>query len=254
MANKRKRKPRRPATTGPAAPAAAPRSGGGANTERRERKEQARQAREAARKRARRSARIRRLSTFAVIGAVGVGVVYFVQRVASPRPVPQFAIDAAQAAGCSEVQTPASSAPGGLHLDPGASYSYDEHPATSGYHDPSPLDIPPRVYTAPIQETNAVHNLEHGSAIMYYRPAGDGALPQSIIDRLTTIANDSHNVILAPYAQLSDGTALALTAWNKLQTCPDSVTGPQARDVARGFIDAFVCTSNAPEGNLGEGC
>lgn len=253
MANKRKRKPRRPPTTGPATPAATPRSGGGANPERRERKEQARQAREAARKRAQRSARVRRLTTFAVIGVIGVGVVYFFQRAASPRPVPQFAIDAAEAAGC-EIQTPTTSAPGGLHLDPGASYTYDQHPATSGYHDPSPLPIPPHVYSAPIAETNAVHNLEHGAMIMYYRQSGAGALAQAIVDRMTTIANATDNVILAPYEQLPEGTALAFAAWNKLQTCPASMTGPQAREVALGFIQAFVCTSNAPEGNLGQGC
>jgi hypothetical protein len=250
MANKRKRKPRRPATTGPTA---TPRSGGGANPERRERKELARQAREAARKRAQRSARIRRLTTFAVIGAVGVGLVYFFQRTASPRPIPQFAVDAAEAAGC-EIQTPAASAPGNLHLDPGASYTYDQQPATSGYHDPSPLTIPPRVYTSPIAETKAVHNLEHGAVIMYYRQSGDGALPQEIVDRLTTIAEADHNVILAPYEPMPEGSALALTAWNKLQTCPDTVSGPQARDIARGFIEAYLCSSNAPEGNLGEGC
>ena len=153
---------------------------------------------------------------------------YYLQRAASPRPIPQAAVDAAKAAGCSDVQTPAASAPGGLHLQPGASYTYDQHPATSGYHDPTPLPIPPRVYTAPIQETNAVHNLEHGAVIMYYRQSGDGALPPAIVARLTTIANESHNVILAPYAPLPDGTALASTAWNKLQTCPATVDGPQA--------------------------
>ncbi len=249
MANRKKRKPRRPAT-GPAAPT----SSTGASPERRERKELARQAREAERKRAERSARIRRLGAFALIGVVGVGVVFYLQRAASPRPLPQSAIDAAKAAGCSKVQTPAASAPGGLHLQPGASYTYDQHPATSGYHDPTPLPIPPRVYTAPIQETNAVHNLEHGAVIMYYRQSGDGALPSAIVARLTTIANESHNVILAPYTPLPDGTALALTAWNKLQTCPATVDGPRSTNIARGFIEAFVCTSNAPEGKLGEGC
>ena len=191
---------------------------------------------------------------FALIGVIGVGVVFYLQRAASPRPIPQAAVDAAKAAGCSDVQTPAASAPGGLHLQPGASYTYDQHPATSGYHDPTPLPIPPRVYTAPIQETNAVHNLEHGAVIMYYRQSGDGALPPAIVARLTTIANESHNVILAPYTPLPDGTALALTAWNKLQTCPATVDGPRSTNIARGFIEAFVCTSNAPEGKLGEGC
>lgn len=249
MANKKKRKPRRSPT---ATPASAPRPGG-ANPERRERKELARQARESARKRAQRSARIRRLTTFAVIGAIGVGIVYFFQRAASPLPIPQFAVAAAEAAGC-EIQTPAASAPGSLHLDPGASYTYGEHPATSGYHDPSPLTIPPRVYSSPIQETKAVHNLEHGAVIIYYRSSGDGALSQAKIDRMTTIANESHNTILAPYDQLPDGRALAFAAWNKLQTCPASVTGPQATAIARGFIEAYLCKSSAPEGNLGEGC
>jgi hypothetical protein len=252
MANKRKRKPHRPSTA-PAPVAAAPRSGG-SNSERRDRKELARQAREAARKRAERSARIRRLTTFAVAAAIGVGIVYFVQRTASPRPVPQYAIDAAQAAGCSAVETPDQGTPDRSHLDPGASHTYTQHPATSGPHDPSPLSIPPRVYPAPIPETRAVHNLEHGAVIIYYRSSGDGALSQAKIDRMTTIANDSHNTILAPYDQLPDGTALAFTAWNKLQTCPDSVTGPQARDIARGFIEAYLCSNNAPEGGNGEGC
>ncbi len=99
-----------------------------------------------------------------------------------------------------------------------------------------------------------MHNLEHGAVIMYYRQSGDGALPPGIVARLTTIANESHNVILAPYTPLPDGTALALAAWNKLQTCPATISGPQTTNVARGFIEAFVCTSNAPEGKLGEGC
>jgi uncharacterized protein DUF3105 len=253
MAAKRKRKPRRPPAAGSSAPATTKPSGG-SGSQRQERKEQARQAKEAARKRAQRSARIRRVTTLLVAGAIGVGVVWFFQRAASPQPVSQAAIAAAAAAECSEVQTPAASAPGGLHLQPGQSTTYPDHPATSGYHDPSPLPIPPRVYTEPINETNAVHNLEHGAVIMYYRQAGDAALPQDVLDRLTTIANGGNNLILAPYDPLPDGSALALTAWNKLQTCPASTTAPQAATIANGFIEAFVCTSNAPEGNLGEGC
>ena len=136
----------------------------------------------------------------------------------------------------------------------GESTTYTDQPATSGYHDPSPLPIPPRVYSEPVSETNAVHNLEHGAVIMYYSQSGDAALPQDVVDRLATIANDGHNVILAPYEPLPDGTALALAAWNKLQTCPATTTVSQSATIANGFIDAFVCTSNAPEGNLGEGC
>lgn len=250
----RKRKPRRPAGDRASASPRGVQKTGGASPERRERKEQARQAREAARKHAQRTARIRRAATFAVIAVVGLLIIQLFQRAASTRPISQAAIAAAKAGGCTDVQTPASSAPGSQHLAAGASYTYDQHPATSGFHDPSPLAIPPHVYPSPLQETNAVHNLEHGAVIMYYRQSGDGALPAAVLDRMTTIANATNNVILAPYEQLPDGTALAFAAWNKLQTCPATVTGPQAREIALGFIDAFVCTSNAPEGNLGQGC
>ena len=226
----------------------------GASPERRERKEQARQAREAARKKAQRAARIRRVATFATIAVVGLLILQLLQRAAGTRPIPQAAIAAANAGGCTGIQTPVSNAPGGQHLVSGANYTYDQHPATSGFHDPSPLGIPPHVYAAPIQETRAVHNLEHGAVIMYFRGSGDGTLPTAVLDRMTTIANATANVILAPYEQLPAGTALAFAAWNKLQTCPATVTGPQSREIALGFIEAFVCTSNAPEGSAGQGC
>jgi hypothetical protein len=251
MAPKKKRKPRRASdaqTQQRSAPAP------GRSQDRRERKEQARQAREAERKRAQRSAALRRAISFALVALVAVGIFYFLQRAASPRPVPPSATEAASAADCSSVETPASDAPGGIHLASGQEHAYDQNPPTSGPHDPAPLPIPHRVYAAPIAQTNAVHNLEHGAVIMYYRQSGDGALPAPIVSRMTSIANDTNNTILAPYEPLPDGTALAFTAWNKLQTCPATVTGPQATAIAKGFIHAFLCTANAPEGNQGEGC
>ena len=256
MATKKKRRPRRPSGSDGAAPGTTPRrpQASGANPERRERKELARRAREAERKRARRAALLRRGAYLAGVTAVAIGILFFLQRAASPRPIPEAAIQAAEAAGCGTVDSPAASAPGNQHLEAGASYEYDQHPATSGFHDPSPLTVPPHVYDAPIPETKAVHNLEHGAVILYYRQSGDGALSASKLARLTTIANTTDNVILSPYEALPNGTALALTAWNKLQTCPSTVSGPQTTTIARGFIEGFVCTSNAPEGNLGQGC
>ena len=253
MANKRKRRSRRPAGT-PTEAAPTTQAVAGRSPERRERKEQARRARERERKRAQRSAMLRRAATFTVIALIAVGILYYLQRAASPRPVPTTAVQAASAAGCSAVQTPKSDAPGGQHLSSGQSLTYDQHPPTSGPHDPAPLPIPPRVYQTPIAQTNAVHNLEHGAVIIYYRQSGDGALPPSIVRRMTSIANASHNTILAPYDPLPGGTALALAAWSKLQTCPATVSGPQATAIAKGFIEAFLCTNNAPEGNRGEGC
>src|SRR5437763_830063 len=56
------------------------------------------------------------------------------------------------------------------------------------------------------------------------------------------------NTLLAPYRDFSDPTtALAFTAWNKLQTCPSTITAAQASSVAYGFEYAFACTGNAPE-------
>ena len=197
---------------------------------------------------------MRRALTFLALGTVLLGALYLFNRAAAPKPLAASALDAASAANCSELQTPAADAPGGLHLQPGASYSYAEHPATSGYHDPSSLPGQPRVHTSPVQETVAVHSLEHGAVILYYRSAGEGALPQDVVDALAPVANDNHATYLIPYDGLPDGTALAVTAWNKLMTCPSTTTARQAVAVSQGFVDAFACTSNAPEGNMADGC
>jgi hypothetical protein len=248
MANTRKRR-RRPPTGAATAPNPA-----GASPERRERKEQARRAREAERKRAQRTAAIRRAAIFAGIGVLAIAIVYFTQRASSPRPIPEVAVKAAEAASCTSVQTPLSSAPGGQHLAAGASYTYTQHPATSGFHDPTPLATTPNVWPAPVRETQAVHFLEHAGVLIYYRQSGDGALPQDVVDRLASIANTTDNVAMAPYEQLPTGSALALAAWNKLQTCPPTVTAAKAGTIARGFIHAFVCTGNAPEPKASPEC
>ena len=151
----------------------------GAKPARREHKEEARRAREAARKRDARTAAFRRILTISVVGVVAIGLFSYLNRAASARSIPTYAVAAAKAAGCTEVETPASDAPGGLHLASGASYSYSQHPPTSGYHDPATLPIPSdHVFTAPVQETHAVHNIEHGEIFIYYRDQGDGALPK----------------------------------------------------------------------------
>jgi hypothetical protein len=226
----------------------------GAASSRQARKAEARAARERLARHQTRRAAVRRALTFLALGTVLLGALYLFNRAAAPEPLPPAALAAAQAAGCSSLETPAADAPGGLHLQPGASYSYSEHPATSGYHDPSALPGQPRVYTAPVQETVAVHSLEHGSVILYYRASGAGALPPDVVQALAPVANTNHATFLIPYESLPDDAALAVTAWNKLMTCPAAITADQAVAVSQGFVDAFACTSNAPEGNLGDGC
>ncbi|HEY7667397.1 MAG TPA: DUF3105 domain-containing protein [Actinomycetota bacterium] len=246
-----KRKRRRP--SGATAPIATP-ARGGANEARRERKEQARQAREAERKRAARRAAYRRAITITAVGVVAIGVFWWFNRAAAPRPIPEAAIRSAEAAGCTTVETPLDSAPANQHLQAGQSYTYDQHPATSGWHDPSPLPLDPKVYDSPINETNAVHNLEHAGVIVYYQDTGDAALSTDAVDRLATLVNGSTNVLMAPYPDLPEGQGMALTAWNKLQTCPPGVTPQQADTIASGFIEAYACTRNAPEPNASGVC
>jgi Protein of unknown function (DUF3105) len=250
MAKKRKRRPPRPAATA-AAPAAAPGPRGGANVARRERKEEARRLREAEMRRARRSSAFRRTFTsLGVVAAAVAGIVVF-QSLSGPNPIPEEAKRAATAAGCTEVEQPAGSAPGGQHLEAGAPYEYPDTPATSGFHDPSPLPDEPKVYDEQPPETNAVHSLEHGAVLVYYLP-GEGGLSQEIVDRLASVANGSEATFLAPYPGLTAERALTLTAWNRRQSCPagEALTPERAATIASGFVEAFECINPVP-GEIG---
>lgn len=245
---KRKRKQRHHPAAGPGRdrPATTNTAERGRST-RSERKDQVRRAREMALRRIRRRRAVKRVAWMGGLSAVTFVAFLLLTRVGGPQPIPQSALAAASDAGCGEIQTPAASAPGGLHLSPGQSYTYPEHPATSGQHDPSPLPGDPHVYDSPVPETRAVHNLEHAYVLVYYRADGPDALPQAVVDRLSSLARAQDKVIMAPYPDLPSGTSLALAAWNKLWECPAAVTADQARTIASGFIQAYRGTSNAPE-------
>jgi hypothetical protein len=250
MAKKKSRR-RRPAGNRPAATTQTPSE---AALARRNKKETARRERERAVKaQARRSAGRR-----AVIGGfVGLLVFFAISwfnRVPAPEAFPTTASNAASAAGCSAIQTPVSD-PSRDHLAPGEAHTYDQHPATAGVHDPTPLPGTPRIYTDTVSETQAVHSLEHGSVIMYYRASSDpGGLPKGVIAKLGPVATDNPATYLIPYPDLPEGTALAYTAWDKLLTCPAGITADQAFTIGQAFVDTYACTSNAPEGRNGDGC
>lgn len=245
---KRKRGPRSAPVAAEPAAAAAPR--GGANVVRRERKEEARRLREAELRRARRSSALRRTGISLGIAAAAVAGITLFRSVTGPNEIPQAAKAAATVAGCTEVVRPAASAPGDQHLDPGAPFEYEDPPATSGFHDPSPL-IEPKVFDTQPPETQAVHSLEHGAIFVYYLPESAGGVPQAIVDRLATLAQDERATFLAPYPNLSADRALTLTAWNRRQSCPvgEELTPERAVTIVSGFVEAFRCTSNAPEGS-----
>jgi hypothetical protein len=251
MANKKKRKqaPRpRPAQaeTSDDAATGGPPPRGGANPARRERKEQARAAREAERKRAARSASVRRAAIFSCVGLAAFGVLWWMQRASAPRPLPQAATNAIKAAGCRYDTGPAGGTIERAHLTEGASTTYPSVPATTGNHDPAPLPNVPRVYEEPVPETRAVHYLEHAGVIVYFRP-GEQGVAQPVIDKLTSVANDSKNMIVAPRDDLPADTDFSVTAWNKVVNCSKDITPEQAATIASGFVEAFACTKNAPE-------
>ena len=244
----KKRKGQRPRSgPGPANP-------GGVNQARRERKEEARAAREAERKRRARRATTRRMLAIGTIAVVGFVAIYLVGRAASPGDLSETATQAATDAGCGALERPVASAPGGQHLAEGETFTYTDVPATYGEHAPSPLPLTPRVYTEPVEETQAVHTLEHGSVIVYYRPAGDGGVSPEVVDRLSTVVAGEPATYLVPYPGLPEGQGLAYTAWNQRMFCPATATPDQAAAIAEGFSQAFACTTNSPEPKNGDGC
>ena len=236
-------KRKRPAGWGSAGAAAVPAV---SPEERRRRKDEASKARTRARARVRRASLARRLG----IGFVSAGIVlgaiaWFVLR--SAPHVSAAALAAGRAAGCSAIETPDAGTPARTHLQPGQSTVYPQEPATSGAHDPAPLLPDPHVYTSPVSEVQAVHNLEHAYVLIYYWADGQDALPAPVIQALAGVANSQFKVIMAPHPQLPLGTALALAAWNKLWTCPASVGPDQSTTIALGFIRAYRGSPNAPE-------
>ena len=234
-------------------------SPGGAQKTGAEKRASARRSRERQRTGAARRSSVRRVARLAAATFAVVLVLQLLVRGDAPQPVAAAALAAGRAAGCGRILTPAAEAPGGLHIPAGAPHQYPQEPATSGPHDPSPLPDTPKVLTEPVSdravggvvpESRAVHNLEHSFVIVYYRMDGPDALPTGVVDSLAALVRGEDRVLMAPHEGLPDGTSLALTAWNKLWSCPATITSTQAASIARGFIDAYRGTTNAPEAPL----
>ena len=183
---------------------------------------------------------IRRALQVGILSAVAVGAVWFFTRAQAPGRHPAER-DPRRRGGrrAERCRRPSRARPADSISPQGEPFTYDQHPATSGRHDPSPLPPDPHVYTAPVDETAAVHNLEHAYVLIYYRADGPEALPTDVVDGLATLAESEDKVIMAPHPSLDEGTSLALTAWNKLWECPAGVTADQARTIASGFIEAY---------------
>ncbi|MEX1046823.1 MAG: DUF3105 domain-containing protein [Actinomycetota bacterium] len=228
----------------------------GPPSERRERKEEVRRRKEKELKSWQRKNMLRRGIRYAVIlGGIAAVTVFFLNRRQAAEEaqgrLEKEAAAAATAAGCTDVENREDL--GGNHLTANEPFDYPDRPPTSGPHDPGPLPADPHVYNELMQETRAVHNLEHGFVVIYYRDEGKGALPENVVKALEPVARDSYKVIMAPYDGLQEGNALALTGWNRRQQCPSKVDADQATTIARSFIQRFTgngVDSVAPEKDI----
>ncbi|MGI8422470.1 MAG: DUF3105 domain-containing protein [Gaiellaceae bacterium] len=104
---------------------------------------------------------------------------------------------------------------------------YNSFPPTSGKHYFQPALW--GNYPTPVNEFQAVHNLEHGGIVIQY---GD-KVPQATVDKLDGFyQSDPNALLMAPLPKL--GSKVALTAWTHLATC----TGYDEKAYAA-FRDAY---------------
>ena len=257
MAKKKRKRPYTPPQTrvedtAPAPEAIKARGISSASVARRDRKEDARRQREAIMRRTRRAAILRRVVIWGLVVLVVAGVVlYFVYQSQRRSRLIDEAREVAEMQNCSQPTEQPDDPTGTEHIDQGE-ISYAEQPPTSGAHRSAPLPAGDRVYTAdqPADVFSAVHNLEHGYVVIWYR---DGTLAGDAVEALADVANGEGEVILSPYNQLPEGRDLAFTVWNRLQECPaqsragDRLSPDQARTLAEAFVAQFRNSEEAPE-------
>lgn len=216
-----------------------------------ERKEQARLEREAIQRQMAARTRNRTIGlSLVALAAVAVVVAVVVLQPgagpsdaegASPAELLAQAPDAAQAAGCTDVQT--TEFYGGsdqaspdysdqAHIEGDERFpelppldSYPSTPPASGPH-VGATTLPAGVYDSPPELGPLLHSLEHGASVVWYSPNAPQALLDEVkafYDRSDPVGQD--RVIVAPYqydepgGQLPDGVQMALVGWRRLQTC-----------------------------------
>ncbi|MFW0772227.1 DUF3105 domain-containing protein [Paenarthrobacter nitroguajacolicus] len=85
--------------------------------------------------------------------------------------------------------------------------SYPRTPATGGDH--APVWTNCGTYTVPVEQTRAVHSLEHGAVWLSYRPD----LSKEQIAELTSLAGNQDYLLLSPVSGQS--SPVTVTAWGK---------------------------------------
>ena len=112
--------------------------------------------------------------------------------------------------------------------------NYAQTPPAGGDHDPTWLNC--GVYSEPVRNENAVHDLEHGAVWITYRPD----LPQDQIDQLVDKVTGQTYETLSPYPGLP--APVVVTAWDtQLQ-----LSGPDDPGLDK-FISKYKQGPQTPE-------
>ncbi len=93
---------------------------------------------------------------------------------------------------------------------------YAQNPPVGGDHNPVWLNC--GIYTSPVQNENAVHDLEHGAVWITYQPS----LPKAEVNTLTKLVTGQTYLDLSPYP--GDPAPVVASAWGlqlKLQSASD---------------------------------
>jgi hypothetical protein len=98
--------------------------------------------------------------------------------------------------------------------------NYTSRPATSGPHwslgdGTAPLFW--KIYTTPVPEPAAVHNLEHGGIVIWYQRTATAADIQALTQFVQQqLASSDFKILLSPWAGDDFGHPIAVTAWDWL--------------------------------------
>ncbi|HEX2194746.1 MAG TPA: DUF3105 domain-containing protein [Candidatus Limnocylindria bacterium] len=141
---------------------------------------------------------------------------------------------------------------GATHIAEGEPPTYQSRPATSGPHWNVGGGVAPLnwgVYTSPVAEPAAVHNLEHGGIVIWYQPTQAteedvAALTQYVESQ---IQSARFKFLLSPWAGEDFGAPMAVTAWDwKLYL--------EAADIEqiRAFADDHYGDAPEPQGGPGQ--
>lgn len=196
----------------------------------RERKEEARRRRLEEMRRRQRRTQLRKLYTWgALAAAVALIVVWVVLARSGSNKARATSAKIAKAAGCAEPRS--FPIEGREHVAPPQRVTYGTNPPTSGNHYSAPTQT--GIHAQPVQDEQAVHNLEHGHVEIFYTP---GQLSPAALTALEQfVRQDAAHRLILP--RPNTPAPVAFAAWGESQVCaaPTDKIVDAARDFARRF-------------------